>query len=70
MLKKILDLNGAQELSKQQQLSINGGVPPKCVDSNIDCKTGGNAVCPIRQGCLAVFDDPPTTIISARCVCL
>ena len=33
MLKNILNLNGAQEISKNEQKSINGGITRQCVDA-------------------------------------
>lgn len=40
MLKNILKLSGAQELSKNQQKSINGGRPPGCQGTDVtNCGT-------------------------------
>ncbi len=33
MLKNILNLNGAQEISKNEQKSINGGITKQCADA-------------------------------------
>lgn len=48
MLKKILKLNGAQELSKNEKKSINGGITDSCNRAILDgfCVRKGKAVCP------------------------
>jgi hypothetical protein len=33
MLKNILKLDGAQQLSKKEQKEINGGITPECADA-------------------------------------
>jgi hypothetical protein len=54
MLKNILNLNGAQELSKNSQLSILGG------DPQVDCEmNGGRWVCVGTQNCGCVYDIKP-----------
>ena len=54
MLKNILKLNGAQQLSKSEQGSINGGGPlqEQCGDG---CNVGG---CPTHLTCVQVFCGP------------
>lgn len=37
MTKSILDLNGAQELTKNEQKSVNGGSTSECVPYNGTC---------------------------------
>ena len=46
MLKQILNLKGAQQLSKKEQNSINGGAGEWCVDH---CQTSG---CPSNEQCI------------------
>lgn len=56
MLKNILGLAGAEQLSKNDQKSINGGIGNwPCVSSNKLCGTGG-VLCPKGQGCELVDD--------------
>ncbi len=45
MLKKILNLNGAQELSKKQQHSIKGGIISCTTDSECQPYFCGKSVC-------------------------
>ena len=69
MLKNILKLDGAQQLSKNEQKSISGGIGGgKCVNSNINCWGLGNAGCPTRQGCF--LDEDINGNLSASCRCL
>ena len=69
MLKNILKLDGAQQLSKNDQKNIFAGRPNpgSCVDSNIDCTNTGNAGCPVNQGCYIQSPDLP---IVALCQCI
>ena len=66
MKKTILNVAGAQELTKNEQKSINGGVGPRCTDSNIECTNVGNSACPTGQGCFLL--DPDS--LYALCKCL
>ena len=68
MLKNILKLNGAQQLSKNEQKSISGGIGGRCVNSNIECYALGNAACPARQGCF--LEEDLNGNLSAFCKCL
>ncbi|MBP4141378.1 hypothetical protein J3S90_06135 [Flavobacterium sp. P4023] len=45
MLKNILDLKGAQELTKNEQISISGGNAPDCYDPQTE-----TYLCPVRIG--------------------
>lgn len=48
MLKNILKLEGAQKLTKIQQMNINGGITKECADS-IEagiCVRKGSTACP------------------------
>ena len=69
MLKNILKLDGAQQLSKKDQKNIFAGRPGPgpCVDSNIDCTATGNAGCPVNQGCYIQSPDGP---VVALCKCI
>jgi len=66
MLKNILNLEGAQQLTSAEQKSINGGIVWPCVDSNRVCTNTGNAGCPRGQGCF--IQDPD--VMYAICQCL
>lgn len=66
MLKNILGLAGAEQLSKNEQKSINGGIILPCVDSEIVCTGIGNAACPRGQGCFLLGSESDAAI----CQCL
>ena len=69
MIKNILNLEGAQKLTNEEQKSINGGIGAgPCVNSNKVCTNTGNAGCPRGQGCF-LFDDDITPAY-ALCMCL
>lgn len=48
MIKNILKLDGALELTKEQQKSINGGITKECADAIFAgiCVRKGNTPCP------------------------
>ena len=62
MLKNILNLNGAQELSKNEQKSLIGGGPGDCLqgcNSQWDCEqAGGQWVSVGTSNCGCVFGGP------------
>lgn len=66
MLKNILNLEGAQNLSKEAQKSINGGIGP-CVNTGARCASGPTP-CPRGQACELIDDgiNPPYGI----CKCI
>ncbi|SEQ16944.1 hypothetical protein [Flavobacterium urocaniciphilum] len=68
MLKNILNVNGAQELSKKEQKEINGGIPAGCTyqtwsgTSLTNCKStrpGGGNYSYSNGTCKAYFCTPP-----------
>ena len=54
MLKNILNLEGAQQLSKTEQNAINGGAGGSCIDN---CTIGG-IPCPSQMHCVAYWCSP------------
>lgn len=45
MLKNILKLDGAQQLSKNEQKTINGGITQACAESMLGCRIKGTTAC-------------------------
>lgn len=68
MLKNILNLDGAQQLTKNEQKSINGGIILPCVDSGKVCTDIGNAACPRGQGCFIQDSDPDNFVAICQCL--
>lgn len=69
MKKSILNLRGAQELTKNEQKEVLGGRPPypgPCVNSNLQC-LNNPGICPVGQGCEVQLDD--TNGVYALCKC-
>lgn len=56
MTKKILKLEGAQKMSKEEQKSINGGV--------------GSFYCTTTKQCQIQYDEPAVVCVNHRCVFL
>lgn len=60
MLKNILKLNGAQELQKEEELTINGGGPlRRCCDPELYCCEPGYFINGIR--CYG-YSTPPACV--------
>ncbi len=59
MLKSILKLDGAQELNKSEQKSINGGGRPgSCCDPELHCCTFGDSPHATGQCCYPSWTGP------------
>ena len=52
MLKNILKLDGAQQLSKKDQKSINGGLVHNCSRGTTWCGVTGGALCAANSPCV------------------
>lgn len=61
MLKNILKLEGAQEIAKNEQKTIHGGLFPSTYNSTWCANSGGEWVCGGPTiGCGCVFGPKPT----------
>jgi hypothetical protein len=63
MLKNILNLNGAQQLSKNEQKEVNGGIPRELLVCSLQCGPSGGVVIP----CLVPIGTRPTSKVCCAC---